>query len=527
MVYRREGVELSEKLIECVYFNKIINRNNKKKNNKFNHVKITVLDEREKVISNCTKKYKNNKKNIKNIIKALNIVIDTLEEIKLKNYISHSDKVIIYSRDKLIETILKGNYYSSSYREIEFIKYKLRIHNFRIKFDLSCSKKIKEISKEKDFMQIKFNNSKKRKTTKNLDKVSDFITNGFEQMIFFDLEMNCNDYDTNNGDWQSISLGAVKVSKEGEILDLFYSLIRPKNFTSLSKRCINITKLTNDEIELGLDFSTVMNNFKEWAGNKRNIYVSWGIGDLKSITSDAKLNKYNDHIIHYIKKNYVNFQKEFSKYYANMNDALALRDVVLLFYDEFIGNQHHALYDTINMVNIYKSYLNDINSNKNHINIEENKCLYLGKNYTIRLIKSNIEKAKYLQGKILIYSNSTKTTKKYNIIEKWYIERCQKICKEIIDKYAKLLDFKEKKHPIVTVNNMSDKWTRIIKRRNLIFVSYDLVLLPKMIIEYILFNSLLSLLTNEVNFKKYYNNIMPDWKDRQAILDNKIKKKVS
>ena len=170
-----------------------MNTSKREKSKKTNYVEMIVIDESEKQIAYKIKNYSHYKETIKNVGKALEIVFDALEDLEYNKYINESKRVIIYSNDKSVEKIFAGNYYSVKYREFEFIKYQLLIHeNWKIVYDylsdknISYYRKKEKITYNKHIKNTKGKQSYRKKLSKEKIKedkkteatIIDFINKG-------------------------------------------------------------------------------------------------------------------------------------------------------------------------------------------------------------------------------------------------------------------------------------------------------------------------------------------------------------
>lgn len=176
--------------------------------------------------------------------------------------------------------------------------------------------------------------------------------------------MNCSDNNNNNyGLLEAISIGAVKYNLKDESIDKFHSFIKPRNNIILSRFCMELTNITQDQIDRAEDFKTVMVDFGNWIGQEKSIFVSWGPADITVVKNDNKRNGFRLQIVNQMRKNYIDFQKEFSSKYSKSHNVMSLTNALLVFNKEFEGIKHNALDDAYNLFRVYKHYKEVKNNN--------------------------------------------------------------------------------------------------------------------------------------------------------------------
>ena len=95
--------------------------------------------------------------------------------------------------------------------------------------------------------------------------------------VIFDLEWNnAFDYKEQKGLNEIIEIGAVKLDEDLNIADTYTQLIKPKLSKKLSKRFVDLTSITKEEIsEMGIPFERAMLAFSQWVGNEETVFMSW------------------------------------------------------------------------------------------------------------------------------------------------------------------------------------------------------------------------------------------------------------
>lgn len=172
----------------------------------------------------------------------------------------------------------------------------------------------------------------------------------YKKLIFLDLEMN---YSKEVPQGEVISIGAIKTDSEGKIMDTFYSLIKPQSNTSLSERCMEITKIEQSELENSKSFNEVFKEFNTWCGRGKGLYIAWSTADARVLKFNNKIGGHKLEIINQIRKNYWDFQKTFSYEYIKKNNVISLDKALKMFKMGFSGKRHNALDDAMNLYKVF------------------------------------------------------------------------------------------------------------------------------------------------------------------------------
>lgn len=146
-------------------------------------------------------------------------------------------------------------------------------------------------------------------------------------------------------------------SKLGEINDKYYSLVRPV-FTSLSKYIERLTQIRQKDLESQELFDINYSNFMEWSEENDSdvLFVTWSNSDFKMLKKNCKL-----HFIPFNKdKNmFIDLQKLFDMKNKNKHKT-SLKNALTTLNYEFNGQQHNALDDSYNTVQILKKIYQDL-----------------------------------------------------------------------------------------------------------------------------------------------------------------------
>jgi inhibitor of KinA sporulation pathway (predicted exonuclease) len=175
-----------------------------------------------------------------------------------------------------------------------------------------------------------------------------------KSLIIFDVEATC-DINIPKQKRELIEIGAVKI-ENGNIVDRFQKLIKPKKNSILSNYCKELTHISQEEIDFADTPLNVLQSFLEWSRN--SVLGSWGDFDPDIIKRELHKNKIilpNDISFINIKKVYLSI-KHFPSTYS-LQDSLKKEKIV------FNGTQHRAYDDAYNTYLIYqknKQQMNDM-----------------------------------------------------------------------------------------------------------------------------------------------------------------------
>ncbi len=82
-----------------------------------------------------------------------------------------------------------------------------------------------------------------------------------------------------------IQIGAVKLDENKKKTDSFDALIKPVIFTSMHKSIKKLTGITDEMLDSGESFQTVISRFKEWCGDDFVILI-WGYDDIRILRNN-------------------------------------------------------------------------------------------------------------------------------------------------------------------------------------------------------------------------------------------------
>lgn len=174
-----------------------------------------------------------------------------------------------------------------------------------------------------------------------------------EQHIIVDLEATC---------WpkphtqisEIIEIGAVRMDREGEIVDEFSQFVKPQLNPVLSEFCINLTSITQEMVDEARGFPEVASAFLSWIekGGEAYSLCSWGFYDRKQFRQDCEL--------HGLDTNWLRPHINIKHQYAELNQlsrplgmAAALKREGL----SLMGTHHRGIDDARNIARIFHRHL--------------------------------------------------------------------------------------------------------------------------------------------------------------------------
>ena len=167
-------------------------------------------------------------------------------------------------------------------------------------------------------------------------------------------------------------------------------------------------------------------------------------------------------------------------------------------------------------------------SKKNYISGETFK--YLGKQYRLK-VEESVEKESvtYYQGFIcLTIRDKSNVKRKEKLINEWYREKAIKNFEDSLKRIYPLVEKYVSSKPEIQIREMKSRWGSCIIEKNKILLNLELIKAPKFCIDYVVLHELIHFRFNKHNteFYDFMTVLMPDWKQRKAILDEEIIRQV-
>lgn len=330
----------------------------------------TVVDKDKNLIKKSIKKFKANSGYDADMI-GVKLVLLELEDLYIKEKLESEEEILIYGNPKRVITTANSINPSNkkTNRLMQFITLKLSWYkNWKLIWKENVKNDINIILTE-CYRKVEVLGNKKPKPV--LIPIKEILKQKPYQLVFFDLEMNCNDDARKLNGMEIVSIGAVKLQNNLKESSIFHCYIKPTGNHILGEKCKEITGICQKNIDEAASFNEVMDRFKAWVGDINNtLFISWSDDDLRAIRRDYEINAADKDLYKAINDNYCDFQLEFSNYIASEQRVSLVR--ALEFYKlKFKGNQHNAGYDAFNLALLYESYSLEMGRQQNYAVNEE------------------------------------------------------------------------------------------------------------------------------------------------------------
>lgn len=237
---------------------------------------------------------------------------------------------------------------------------------------------------------------KKCKTEIEAKKYIDSVNRAlqYEYYAFIDLEFTCSDkikdFKNRNHIGEVLSVGLAICNNSGELIETFYETVKPKYNYKLTPFCINLTKLTQEEIDESRNLPNVLSSAIKLI-NKYDIKTIYSFGTSDFLQTRRDVENYTGHALYKRSLKFVNMIRNCQKTIVyrlisqtieiSLNDCKSLLDI-----DGEV--EHNALSDAIDLANVYfKSIFLPPSTKKVSDYKEKKDLLYRYKQY--RNIKEN------------------------------------------------------------------------------------------------------------------------------------------
>lgn len=227
----------------------------------------------------------------------------------------------------------------------------------------------------------KFSCGKKCKTENEARKYLNSINKAlqFDTYAFVDFEFTCSDkikdFKNRKHIGEVLSVGLVICNKDGDILETFYETVKPKYNYKLTPFCINLTKLTQEEIDNSRNLPNVLSSAMKLI-NKYEVKAIYSFGTSDYLQTKRDIDNYTGHALYKRSAKFVNIIRNCQKTVVfrligqmieiSLNDCKSLLDIA--------GEvEHNALSDAIDLSKIYFKSIYTPPSNKKVTEYKEKK----------------------------------------------------------------------------------------------------------------------------------------------------------
>jgi len=150
---------------------------------------------------------------------------------------------------------------------------------------------------------------------------------------------------------------------------------------------------------------------------------------------------------------------------------------------------------------------------------------YLGRQYRLKLIESDLEQVRLWQGRLevsTVVPNNRQQVE--HTIDNWYRDRAAKIFQERYEHCSKLVSpYGIDHHCGIDLRTMNKRWGSCTPTGR-IFLNPLLINAPKNCIDYVIIHELchIRIPNHSCQFYKLLETILPDWKTRQDYLNDRV-----
>ncbi len=169
------------------------------------------------------------------------------------------------------------------------------------------------------------------------------------KLLVVDLEATCGDSDFPRAERETIEIGAVMVdAKTLAILAEFQSLIRPVRHPELTPYCMELTGITQRDVDSAPGFATAFQSFTRCMLDPADhvVFVSWGAYDRRQLVRDCDY-----HGVTYCLPPHVDLSVEFTKR-AGLARRASMARAVSSVGMTLEGQHHRGIDDARNLVRL-------------------------------------------------------------------------------------------------------------------------------------------------------------------------------
>jgi len=173
--------------------------------------------------------------------------------------------------------------------------------------------------------------------------------------IILDLEATCWKHPKGREEQEVIELGAVKLSAYGEVEEFYHSFVKPVYHPVLSHFCLDLTGITQPEVDRAPSFDRMWMDFEAWVCKDADFkLLSWGAFDEELLVQNCR----NHRVDVFWKESFTDLKKQYREL-NELKKPVGLMKALKREGFEFDGNHHRALDDAKNTCKIFTQYLDE------------------------------------------------------------------------------------------------------------------------------------------------------------------------
>lgn len=150
---------------------------------------------------------------------------------------------------------------------------------------------------------------------------------------------------------------------------------------------------------------------------------------------------------------------------------------------------------------------------------DENSILFMGKKYTLEVVKDRRTGVALNDSNMNIFCNNPEEYE--SVLRKWWIQQAAGYLNETVNRWYPLVDKSGREKPAIKIRKMKTLWGSCTSAERTIRFNFYLMCASPESIEYVVLHELTHLLypNHGAEFKAFLTAHMPDWKERKKRME--------
>ncbi len=209
-------------------------------------------------------------------------------------------------------------------------------------------------------MEIRYRKNIVYYDMKDIQNGTRVMVNKIGYKMFLDLEMSMHPYKVDKSFKQEIIQASYYLmDADDNVIEEYDQLIKPTRHTVLTRRTLKFLKITQEQIDEGIDFSEFYHHFKRVVNKYNPAIIVWGRNDFLALNEGYRINK----LPALDTNRYVNLLK-LHKNYFNLKNDLGLFNAYGLYEPPLENQVHNALEDAFVTSKIFYGFKEVLNDNR-------------------------------------------------------------------------------------------------------------------------------------------------------------------
>ncbi len=174
------------------------------------------------------------------------------------------------------------------------------------------------------------------------------------QFLILDLEATCWQGNVMDRRSEIIELAAFRVNGYGEWMGQFQSFVRPVDHPRLSAYCMELTTISQDQVNKARTFNQVIQSFHDWLEmeDAHALICTWGDKDIDIIKAECQRHNYNASFL----PPSINLKAQYASIHR-LRKEVGLQKALERNAIEFEGTPHRAIDDAYNTSRLFLQLL--------------------------------------------------------------------------------------------------------------------------------------------------------------------------